>query len=73
MFRYSKRWKDKKGNWKKRQIVWVFSNDDHISELCEKWMCHDSNYSYTRFEELRTCSGEVLFIREHKATISKDE
>ena len=38
MFRYSKRWKDKKGNWKKRQIVWVFWNNDHVSELCEKWV-----------------------------------
>ena len=73
MFRYSKRWKDKRGNWKKRQIVQVFWDDGHVSEICEESICYDSNYAYTRFEELRTCSGEVLFIREHKATISKDE
>ena len=44
-----------------------------MSELCEKWIYHNHNYAYTRFEELRTRSGEVLFTREHKATISKDE
>ena len=72
MFRYSKRWKDKKGNQKKRRIVWAFWDDDHISELCEKWVYYDGNYAYTRFEELRKCSGEVLFTREYKATASKD-
>ena len=63
----------KNGNWKKRQIVRVLWDDDHISELCEKWIYYDGNYAYTRFEELRTRSGEVLFTRKHKATISKDE
>ena len=33
VFRYSKRWVDKKGNWKKRQVVWVFWDDGHVSEL----------------------------------------
>ena len=61
----------KNGDWVKRQIVWVFWNDEHISELCEKWIRCDSEYAYTRFEELRTYSGEVLFTREHKATRSK--
>ena len=59
------------GDWVKRQIVWVFWNDEHISELCEKWIPCGSEYAYTRFEELRTYSGEVLFTREHKATRSK--
>ena len=71
MFRYSKRWKDKKSNQKKRSIVWVSWDDDHISELCEKWMHHDGNYAYARFEELRKRSGEVLFTGEYKATASK--
>ena len=73
MFRYSKRSRNKKGNWKKRQIVSVFWDVGHVSELCEKWICYDSNYAYARFEELHTCSGEVLFTREHKGSISKDE
>ena len=37
------------------------------------WIYLNDNYIYTRFEELRTRSGEVLFTREHKATISKDK
>ena len=73
MFRYSKRWKDKKGNCKKRQIFWVFWDDGHVSELCEKWVHYNSSYAYTRFEELRTRSGEVLFTKENEATMSKDE
>ena len=71
MFRYSKRWKDKKGNKKKRSIVWIFWDDDHISELCETWVYYDGNYAYTRFEEFHKRSGEVLFTREYKATTSK--
>ena len=63
--------RDKKGNWKRGRIVWVFWNDGHVSELCEKWIYHNGNYAYTRFEELRTYSGEVLFTRENKATVSK--
>ena len=51
----------------------IFRDDDHIPELCEKWIYLNGNYAYTRFEELRTRSGEVLFTREHKATISKDK
>ena len=68
MFRYSKQWKGKKGNWKRRTIVWVFW-DGHISELREKWIYLNGNYVYARFEELRTRSGEMLFT---KATMSKD-
>ena len=41
-------------------MIW---DDGHVSELCEKWICYDGNYAYTRFEELRTRSGEVLFTR----------
>ena len=33
VFRYSKRWRDKKGNWKIRQVVWVFWDSGHVSEL----------------------------------------
>ena len=56
---------------KKRSIVWVFWDDDDISELCEKWMYLNGNYGNTRFEELRKRSDEVLFTREYKATASK--
>ena len=53
----------KNGNWTIRQIVWVFWDDHHLSELCEKWVHYDGNYAYTRFEELRTRSDEVHFTR----------
>ena len=37
VFRYSKQWHGKRnGNWKRRQIVWIFWNNSHVSELCEK-------------------------------------
>ena len=69
VFRDSKQWHGKKNsNWKRRQIVWIFWNNGHISELCEKWIYINGKYAYTRFEELRTHSGEMLFTREHKAT-----
>ena len=69
VFRYAKQWHGKKnGNWKRRQIVWVFWNNSHVSELCEKWIYLNGKYAYIRFEELRTHSGEVLFTREHKGT-----
>ena len=72
MFQYARLMRNRKnGNQIKRQIVWVFWNNEHISELCEKWIRCGCEYAYTRFEELRTYSGEVLFTREHKATISK--
>ena len=65
MFMYIKRWRNKNDNRKKkRRIVWAFWDDDHISELCEKWVYYDGNYAYTRFEELRKRSGEVLFTRD---------
>ena len=74
VFRDSKQWHGKKNsNWKRRQIVWIFWNNGHISELCEKWIYINGKYAYTRFEELRTHSGELLFTREHKATTSKDK
>ena len=31
------------------------------------------NYAYTRFEEIHTCAGEVLFTNEHKAVFSRKE
>ena len=58
---------------KKRQIAWIFWDNKHITELCEKWIHLNHEYAYTRFEELRTYSGEVLFTREHKGTISKSK
>ena len=61
----------KNDDWVKRQIVMLFWNDKHISNLCEKWIYRNREYAYTRFEELRTYSGEVLFTGEHKATTSK--
>ena len=59
-------------NWEKRKVTWVFWKS-HVSDLCEKWICSKDNYAYTRFEEFRTCSGEVLFTNEHKAVFSKNE
>ena len=59
--RYSKQWHGKKnGNWKRRQIVWIFWNNGHVSELYEKWIYINDKYAYTRFEELPTHSGKVL-------------
>ena len=74
VFRYSKpRCGKKDGNWKRRQIVWIFWNNDHVSELWGKWIYINGKYGYTRFEELRTHSGKVLFTREHKANTWKDK
>ena len=39
-----------------------------MSKLCENWAFYKDNYVYTRFEELRTFSGEALYTREHKKT-----
>ena len=51
----------------------MFWNNNKVTELREKWIFYGGNYAYTRFEELSTCSGEVLFTREHKATLSKEK
>ena len=59
------------GNWLKKHILCVFWNNGKVTELCEKWIFYYGNYVYTRFEELYTPSGEMLFTREHKATLSK--
>ena len=56
-----------------RHILWVFWDNKHITQLCEKWICCDGNYAYTRFKELRTYFGEVFFTNEHKATLSEEE
>ena len=50
-----------------------FWNDKYVSGLYEKWIHCDGNYAYKRFEVLRTYSGEMLFINEHKATLSKEK
>ena len=51
----------------------MFWNNNKVTELCEKWIFYDGNYAYTRFEELCTRFGEVLFTRENKATLSKEK
>ena len=51
----------------------AFWNNNTISELCEKWIFYNYNYAYIRSEELRTRSGEVLYTREHKATLSNEK
>ena len=51
------------------RVFWKY----HLSELCEKWICCRNNYACRRFEEFRTCSGEVLFTNEHKAVFSKNK
>ena len=72
MFHYVKLERNRKNaDWVKRQIVMVFWNNKHISNLCEKWIYRNREYAYTRFEELRTYSSEMLFTREHKATKTK--
>ena len=43
-----------------------------MTELYEKWIYSRSNYVYTRFEEFRTCTDEVLFTNEHKAVFTKN-
>ena len=68
--------KEKKGDWVKKQMFWVFWNNKHISELYiselyEKWIYKNHEYGYTRFEKLRTCFGEVIYTREHKAIATK--
>ena len=60
-----------KSNRGKKKITWVFWKS-HVSELCEKWTYYNNNYAYTRFEEFRTCLGEVVFTNEHKAVFSKN-
>ena len=35
MFHRAMKSRDKKGNWKREQIVWIFWNDGHVSELCK--------------------------------------
>ena len=63
MFQYARLKRNRKnGNWIKRQIAWVFWNNEHISALCEKWIRCDHAYAYTRFEELRAYSGELLLL-----------
>ena len=61
----------KEGNWEKRIMTWIFWKS-HVTELCEKWICCRKNYAYTRFEEFRSCSGEVLFTNKHKTVFSKN-
>ena len=60
------------GYLERRHILWVFWDNRHITELCEKWICCDGNYAYTRFEELRTYFGDVFFTNEHKAILLKE-
>ena len=59
--------------WIRKKKLMVFWNNNIISELCEKWIFYNDNYTYTKFEELRTRSGELLYTREHKATLSKEK
>ena len=58
-------------HWIRKKILLVFWNNKRISKLFEKWIFCSDNYVYTRFEELSTHSGEVLYTKEHKATLSK--
>ena len=63
---------DVENNYEKRRIIWIFWKS-HVSELCEKWICSEGNYAYTRFEEFRTYNDEVIFTNEHKAVLTKKE
>ena len=62
--------KDKVG-WEKKNNLGLL--EIACKELCEKWISSIGNYAYTRFEEFRTCAGEVLFTNEHKAVFSRKE
>ena len=57
--------------WIRKKLVIVYWNNNTTSELHEKWLFYSDNYVYIRFEELHTCSGESLYNREHKGTLSK--
>ena len=72
MFKVSKFKFKNKSDLEKEVITWVFWKS-HVTELSEKWICCRNNYAYTRFEEFRTCSGELLFTNEHKAVFSKNK
>ena len=56
-----------------KKFLAVLWNNGYTSELCQNWAFYKGNYVYTRFEELCTRSGEVLYTREHKATLSKKD
>ena len=58
-----------KSDLENKVITWVFWK----SHVTEKWICCRNNYVYTRFEEFRICSDEVLFTNEHKAVFSKNK
>ena len=49
----------------------IFWNNKHISNLSEKWIYRNRECAYTQFEELCTCSGEVIYTTEHKAITTK--
>ena len=57
--------------WIQTKTVWIYWNNNPISEIDEMWTFYKDNYAYTRLEKLSTCSGESLYDREHRATISK--
>ena len=57
--------------WIRKKIVKVYWNNSTISEINEKWIFYNNNYAHIRLEELRTCFGELLYNREHMATLSK--
>ena len=58
-------------HWTRKKTVKIFWNNNTISEKCEKWIFYSNNYAYIRFEKLRTHLGESLYIRKHKASLSK--
>ena len=60
-------------HWTQKKTVKIFWNNNTISEICEKWIFYNDNYAYIRCEELHTHLGEPLYIREHKASLSKEK
>ena len=42
-------------------------------KYAKMWICYNHDFTYTRFEELCTYSGEVIFTREQQAITSKDK
>ena len=58
-------------HWTRKKTVKIFWNNNAISELCERWIFYNDNYAHIRCEELHTHLGELLYIREHKESLSK--
>ena len=60
-------------HWTRKKNFNIFLNNNTISEICEKWIFYNDSYAYRSCEALHTRLGELLYIREHKASLSKEK